>query len=58
MISTLKRVGLSRFVIHAFSGSENIAADYLAMGGYLSAGGLLTRTPRPKALASVSLDAP
>ena len=50
VISTLKRVGLSRFVIHAFSGSENIAADYLAMGGYLSAGGLLTRTPRPKAL--------
>ena len=50
VISALRRVGLNRFVIHAFSGSENIAADYLAMGGYLSAGGLLTYTPRPKAL--------
>ncbi|MBU25297.1 MAG: hypothetical protein CMD99_04625 [Gammaproteobacteria bacterium] len=50
VISALKRVGLSRFVIHAFSGSEDIAADYLAMGGYLSAGGLLTRMPRPKTL--------
>ena len=50
VISALKRVGLSRFVIHAFSGSENIAADYLAMGGYLSASGVLMRTPRPKAL--------
>ena len=50
VISTLKRVGLNRFVIHAFLGSEDIAAAYLTLGGYLSAGGLMTRTPRPRAL--------
>jgi len=50
VISTLKRVGLNRFVIHAFLGSEDVAAAYLTLGGYLSAGGLMTRTPRPRAL--------
>jgi TatD DNase family protein len=50
VISTLRRVGLNRFVIHAFLGSEDIAAAYLILGGYLSAGGLMTRTPRPRAL--------
>jgi TatD DNase family protein len=50
VISTLKSVGLNRFVIHAFLGSEDIAAAYLTLGGYLSAGGLTTRTPRPRAL--------
>ena len=50
VISALKRVGLNRFVIHAFSGSEDIAAAYLTLGGYLSAGGLMTRTPRPRVL--------
>ncbi len=50
VISTLKRVGLNRFVIHAFLGSEDIAVAYLTLGGYLSAGGLMTRTPRPRAL--------
>lgn len=50
VISTLKRVGLNRFVIHAFLGSEDIASAYLVLGGYLSAGGLMTRAPRPRAL--------
>lgn len=50
VISTLKRIGLNRFVVHAFLGSEDIADAYLTLGGYLSAGGLMTRTPRPRAL--------
>lgn len=50
VVASIKRVKWDRFVIHAFTGSEMIANDYLSLGGYLSAGGLMTRIPRPKAL--------
>ncbi len=52
VIASLKRVRCERFVIHAFTGSKDIAQTYLSLGGYLSAGGLITREPRPR-VASV-----
>lgn len=40
-----------RFTVHAFTGSPEIADQYLALGGYLSAGGLVTRKPAPRVSA-------
>ncbi len=51
VISSLKKVRSERFVIHAFNGSMDIAKAYLSLGGYLSAGGLMTRDPKPRALS-------
>ncbi len=51
VISLLKKVRCERFVIHAFTGSIDIARAYLSLGGYLSAGGLMTRKPKPRALS-------
>ena len=51
VITSLKRVQCERFVIHAFTGSKEIAEAYLSLGGYLSAGGLITRKPHPRALS-------
>ena len=45
VITSLKRVQCERFVIHAFTGSKEIAEAYLSLGGYLSAGGMITRNP-------------
>ena len=47
VIASLKRVRCERFVIHAFTGPRDIAQTYLSLGGYLSAGGLITREPKP-----------
>lgn len=51
VITSLKRVQCERFVIHAFTGSKEIAEAYLSLGGYLSAGGMITRKPHPRALS-------
>ena len=51
VIASLKRVRCERFVIHAFTGSREIAQTYLSLGGYLSAGGLITREPRPRVVS-------
>ncbi|MEE2820355.1 MAG: TatD family hydrolase [Pseudomonadota bacterium] len=51
VIASLKRVRCERFVIHAFTGSKDIAQTYLSLGGYLSAGGLITREPRPRVVS-------
>ena len=40
-----------RFTVHAFTGSSEIADQYVALGGYLSAGGLVTRKPAPRVCA-------
>ena len=51
MLAILKDYPGLRFTVHAFTGSQDIAEQYLALGGYLSAGGLLTRKPPPRVLA-------
>lgn len=51
VIASLKRVRCERFVIHAFTGSRDIAQTYLSLGGYLSAGGLITREPKPRVVS-------
>ena len=51
VINSLKRLKCERFVIHAFTGSRAIASAYLSLGGYLSAGGLITRAPRPRVVS-------
>ena len=51
VIASLKRVRCERFVIHAFTGSRDIAQTYLSLGGYLSAGGLITREPQPRVVS-------
>ena len=51
LIASLKRVRFERFVIHAFTGSRDIARTYLSLGGYLSVGGLITREPRPRVVS-------
>lgn len=51
VIASLTRIQCSRFVIHAFNGSHEIAEIYLNLGGYLSASGLITRIPAPKSIA-------
>jgi TatD DNase family protein len=51
VINSLRRVKCERFVIHAFTGSHDIASAYLSLGGYLSAGGLITREPKPRVIS-------
>ena len=51
VIASLKRVRCERFVIHAFTGSRDLAQTYLSLGGYLSAGGLITREPKPRVVS-------
>ena len=51
VIASLKKTQCMRFVIHAFSGSQEIADIYLNLGGYLSASGLITRRPVPRSVA-------
>lgn len=53
VLDALKRTKTERFVIHAFSGSSEVAEAYLALGGYLSFGGLITRRPAPRILKSI-----
>jgi TatD DNase family protein len=51
MLAILRDFPGLRFTVHAFTGSLDIADQYLALGGYLSAGGLLTRKPAPRVLS-------
>jgi TatD DNase family protein len=51
VIKSLRRLKCERFVIHAFTGSREIASAYLSLGGYLSAGGLITREPKPRVVS-------
>ena len=51
VIASLKKTQCTRFVIHAFSGSQEIANIYLNLGGYLSASGLITWRPVPRSVA-------
>lgn len=47
LLSLLKDLGLSRFMVHGFSGSKELARRYVNAGGLLGIGGLLTRqSPR------------
>lgn len=54
VLDALKRTHTSRFVVHAFSGSFELANAYLALGGYLSCGGLYTHSPAPRIMARLS----
>lgn len=51
MLTILRDFPGLRFTVHAFTGSADIADQYLALGGYLSAGGLITRKPAPRVLS-------
>ena len=51
VINSLRRMKCERFVIHAFTGSREIASAYLSLGGYLSVGGLITREPKPRVIS-------
>ena len=51
VIASLKKIQCTRFVIHAFNGSQEIANIYLNLGGYLSASGLITWRPVPRSVA-------
>ncbi len=53
VLDALKRTQTTRFVVHAFSGSMELARAYLALGGYLSCGGLTTRVPAPRIMAQL-----
>ena len=48
VLKCLRQSGCRRFTVHAFTGSAEIAKNYLDLGGYLSVGGLITRLPAPK----------
>lgn len=50
MLELIRSESIDRFVVHAFNGSQEIGAQYLALGGYLSAGGMLSWNPPPRAL--------
>lgn len=47
LLSMLKELGVTRFMVHGFNGSPELARRYVDCGGLLGIGGLLTRhTPR------------
>ena len=48
VLKCIRQSGCRRFTVHAFTGSAEIAKNYLDLGGYLSVGGLITRSPAPK----------
>jgi TatD DNase family protein len=54
VLAALKRTNTSRFVVHAFSGSFEVANAYLSRGGYISCGGLTTRDPAPRFMARLA----
>ena len=54
VLKALKKHAFNRFVVHAFSGSKDIAMQYLALGGYLSFGGVLLATSPPRVIRCIS----
>lgn len=54
LLPLLAASGLSRFMVHAFNGTKEVAEAYLELGGFLSAGGMMTWNPPPKGLDVLS----
>lgn len=43
MLDLLRETGVTRFMVHGFSGAEELARAYLRLGGVIGLGGLVTR---------------